>query len=415
MDGVPVEQVTADEDHRVPPVGPDVDADLGVGVGVDALGHGPIGRTELVVDQGVGQATDPGEGPVTAGSIGLWCVDAAGDQHVGPSGVGDPVAEALGQGWGEGQFGQDHDGRALVHGGADQRVQLGALASLVCGTDVEDAPVGSGGELQVGQGSVGVHGGEYRIGAQERCPRFGQRVVEHDVELGGPLTGQADVPGLVEAVRQTPRWRGGHQGRHRSDVRSPQRHGVAHSGTVGASGAEGRAEADLVLLIDEFSHPVSHCHDRHIVVPGEEGSQLTADSVVERGPIAGADHGPAHRVDPGFECGLDRSVRHQGLQLSVVVPAPAQQHGEDDEWLGLGGHGLPQGGESVGFGHQSGDAGRAGLSGRGRASHGALGFGGVAAARRRSCRRGRRLWVARGHRCPWLRQSCGQRVPGCQS
>lgn len=174
MDGVPVsEQVTAGGPPRATRRSRRVDADLEVGV-LRRLGH-RADRPDFFLSWTRGWARPRTQVKARCGGFHrpLRCVDAAGDQHVGPSGVGDPVAEALGQGWGEGQFGQDHDGHAWSTAVPINASNWAPWRRSSAGTDVEDAPVGSGGELQVGQEALRCTVAS-TVSAPRKVPRFGR-------------------------------------------------------------------------------------------------------------------------------------------------------------------------------------------------------------------------------------------------
>ena len=122
MNGMCVEQITADGDHKVPTVVGDVDAQLRPTRRLDVLDNGPIGRRVLVVCERPVVTADPRDGGVASmpwRSV-VLVVITAGDEKPRALWPAYPVAQFMSERLGDAQLWYHDDGRASRGGACDE-------------------------------------------------------------------------------------------------------------------------------------------------------------------------------------------------------------------------------------------------------------------------------------------------------
>lgn len=135
-----------------------------------------------------------------------FVVVAAGHQHRWCVGSTDPVLELKGEILGDGEFRQDNDRGASPHGIGDQPVDLLELLRAVSRADREGTPTRTPVQGELGEAAVGMASRDQCLGGDQLGQDVYQAVVEHHAELDSPLSGQTQVPGCIQPVRQPPRW-----------------------------------------------------------------------------------------------------------------------------------------------------------------------------------------------------------------
>ncbi|GAA3857505.1 hypothetical protein GCM10022380_88550 [Amycolatopsis tucumanensis] len=183
-------------------------------------------------------------------------VVAAGHQQPGPIRSLHPAPQVLGHILGDAQLRQHDDGCSAGGGASDQPVDLATLPLDVSGAHGDGALLLVAGQVELGEGPVGVAGGHEGVGGDQASERVGQAVVEDEAELRGPFAGQADPPGFVQPVGQPPRGCGGRHRGHRRQVWVIQRDRIAHPRLVGAALPERLGERVAVLGVEELRQAV---------------------------------------------------------------------------------------------------------------------------------------------------------------
>nr|WP_249265156.1 hypothetical protein [Rhodococcus pyridinivorans] len=187
---------------------------------------------------------------------------AARHQDLGSVVSFDPVLQVVREGFGDAQFGQHDDGRAGPDGVADESVEVRTLCVEMRRLHRKRGLAGIVGKGEFGEAAVGVAGGNDRFGGDQFGGSLDETVVEHNTELRGPSSGQPDVAGLVQPVRQSPGRRRGLHIHHRPDVGSSEWDRVSDTGLVRAAAAEGVGEELPVMVVEELGQLPGHHHGR---------------------------------------------------------------------------------------------------------------------------------------------------------
>ena len=98
-----------------------------------------------------------------------------------------PVLEFGGECLGNAEFGQDDNACSRPAGDGDETVDLIALSAGVGRADWKRSAVSVAGPRELVDATVGVTGGDQRVGGDEPRKRLVQAVVKHHPELDRPI------------------------------------------------------------------------------------------------------------------------------------------------------------------------------------------------------------------------------------